>query len=198
MGTIPQTTKVIGYLRSALGKPYEGALVKVYLASPMVVTDNIVGTEVLSTFSNSYGRFEVNLVPTGADERNSENYYVFEIIRDTTQLFRKFIPVSSVPLDFEDLPDYLFPGQRPVYIGRDGKGSAPSQISIDVTGIFKWTTFDGDGSTKSFTAPGEIFIVSLNGLLLLENIDYQKTKFDTVTLDEAPKTGDILGIQYKI
>jgi hypothetical protein len=195
---IPQTTKIIGRLRNAFGKPYEGAVIKVYLAAPMVVTDNIVGTELLSTFSNSYGIFELDLVPSGADERNAENYYIFEIIKENTQYYRRFIPVSSIPLDFEDLPEYVLPGQRPLYIGRDSSGSSPSQVTVDVTGIFKWTTFDGDGTTKSFTAPGEIFIVSLNGLLLLENIDYQKTKFDTVTLDEPPKTGDILGIQYKI
>jgi len=198
MGIIPQTTKVIGYLRTALGTPYEGALIKVYLSSPMVVTDNIVGTEILSTFSNSYGRFEVNLVPTGADERSPDNYYVFEIIRETTQYFRKKIPISITPLDFEDLVDYLSPSQRTPYIGRDDSGSVSAQVAIDVTGIFKWTTFDGDGNTKSFTAPGEVFIVSLNGLLLFKNIDYQKPKFDTVILDEAPQVGDILGIQYKI
>jgi hypothetical protein len=196
--TRPQTTKVVGYLRTALGTPYEGALIRIYLASPMVVTDNIVGTEILNTFSNSYGRFEVNLVPTGADERNPENYYVFEIIRETTQYFKKLIPASSVTLEFEDLPDYLSPGERPLYIGRDKNGSTPTQVKIDVTGIFKWTTFDGDGTTRTFTAPGEIFIVSLNGLLVLESIDYKKIRFDTVELDEAPNSGDILGIQYKI
>jgi hypothetical protein len=195
---IPQTTKIIGNLRNAFGKPYSGALIKVYLASPMVVTDNIVGTELLSVFSNSYGRFEMSLVPSGADERNAENYYIFEIIKENTQYYRKFVPIATTTLDFEDLPDYILPGQRTLYIGRDSSGSSPSQITVDITGIFKWTTFDGDGTTKSFTAPGEIFIVSLNGLLLLENIDYQKTKFDTINLDEAPKIGDILGIQYKI
>jgi hypothetical protein len=194
----PQTTKVVGYLRTALGSPYEGALVRIYLSSPMVVTDNIVGTELLKTFSNSYGRFEVNLVPTGADERNSENYYVFEIIRETTQYFKKIVPVSSVPLDFEDLSDYLSPGERPLYIGREKVTGGSSQVKIDVTGIFKWTTFDGDGTTRTFTAPGEIFIVSVNGLLVLESIDYKKIRFDTVELDEAPSSGDILGIQYKI
>jgi hypothetical protein len=194
----PQTTKVVGYLRTALGTPYEGALIRIYLASPMVVTDNIVGTELLSIFSNSYGRFEVNLVSTGADERNSENYYVFEIIRETTQYYKKLVPATNITLDFEDLPDYVLPGQRPIYIGRDGSTPSSSQVRVDVTGIFKWTTFDGDGTTKTFNAPGEIFIVSLNGLLILETIDYKKIRFDTVELDEAPNSGDILGIQYKI
>lgn len=197
--SLPTLTTVRGTLRNAFGKPYEGAVIRVYLNSPLYYQGNIIGTEMLETFSNSWGVFELDLVPTSMDEKNSENYYVFEIIKDNTQVYRKFIPQTDKVIDFDSLEDYVSPGLRTLYIGRDQSGrSAVSQIKVDLTGIFKWTNFDGDGTTKSFTAPGEVFIVSLNGLLLLETIDYEKTSFDTVRLDEAPNSGDILGIQYKI
>lgn len=194
----PATTKVVGSIRNALGKPYEGALVKVYLSAPMVVTDNTVGTELISVFTNSYGKFEINLVPTESSEKNSEIYYTFEIIKENTQYYKKIVPKNDYAIDFEDLPDYVPFGKRPIYIGRDPSGTAPTQIPVDLTGIFKWTVFDGDGITVEFVAPGEIALVSLNGVLLLENIDYEKTKFNTVRLDEAPNSGDIIGIQYRI
>lgn len=193
------TTKITGSVRKISGEPYEGALVKVYLSSPMKFSDNIVGTEVMSTFTNSYGKFFLDLVPSEEDEESLENYYTFEIIKDTTQIYRKVVPDSDKALDFEDLEDYIHPEQRTLYIVRDPSGKAPDkQIQVDLTGIFKWTTFDGDGTTKEFRAPGEIHIVSLDGLLILEGIDYEKPSFDTVLLDEPPQSGDILAIQYKI
>lgn len=193
------TTRVTGSIRNVLGRPYEGALIRIYLASAMKYADNIVGTEVVSVFTDSYGKFYVDLVPSGEDELNSENYYVFEIIKDTTQIYKKFVPASTTALEFEDLVDYVHPEQRTLYIGRDPSGRAPAgQITVDLTGIFKWTVFDGDGTTREFTAPGEVYIVSLNGLLIVETIDYTKSSFDTVLLDEAPESGDILAIQYKI
>ena len=194
------TTRVIGSLRNALGEPYEGAVVRVYLASAMKYSDNIIGTELLVTYSDSYGKFYLDLVPSSADESNLDNYYVFEIIKETTQFYRKYVPQSVSSIDFEDLVDYIPESQRTLYIGRNpyGTTSSTEQVRVDLTGIFKWTNFDGDGTTKEFTAPGEIYIVSLNGLLLLKDVDYQKTKIDTIVLDEAPNSGDILGIQYKI
>lgn len=194
------TTKVKGSLRDFEGNPYEGALVKVYLANPMKYSDNIIGNQSISVFTNSYGVFEVNLIPSESDELNSDNYYIFEITEETTFVYRKIVPVSSATLEFEDLEDYVLPSQRTLYIGR-GNDSSPvssSQIQVDLTGIFKWTTFDGDGTTKSFTAPGSVYIVSLDGILLIEGIDYEKTRYDTVALDEAPESGNILAIQYKI
>lgn len=193
------TTRVKGSLRNAFGQPYEGAVIKVYLASAMKYSDNIIGSELLSAYSDSYGKFYLDLVPSSADEENLDNYYVFEIIKETTQFYRKYVPQSASSVDFEDLVDYVPEGQRTLYIGRDASGKSTSeQIKVDLTGVFKWTIFDGDGSTKEFTAPGEIFIVSLNGLLILEGIDYTKSSFNVALLDEAPNSGDILGIQYKI
>lgn len=193
------TTRINGVLRNAFGQPYVGAVIRAYLSSPMEYSDNIIGTEVLTTHSNSYGQFHMDLVPTSFDQINSENYYVFEIIKDNTQVYKKLVPSSMVPLDFEDLTDYILPKQRTLYIGRDSTGRlTPEQIKVDILGTFRWITFDGDGFKNNFSAPGEVFIVSLNGVLIVEGIDYQKPDFDKIILDETPRSGDILGIQYKI
>lgn len=193
-------TRVKGSFRDSLGNPYEGASVKIYLSYPMKYSDNIVGNQLVHLYTNSYGVFEVDLVPSAEDEVNPNNYYVFEIIRETTSIYRKIVPYSATTLEFEDLADYTLPSQRTLYIGRgnDTETVSTTSVTVDLTGTFKWTNFDGDGTTKVFVAPGQVALVSLNGVLLIEGIDYQKTKYDTVSLDEAPGSGDILSIQYKI
>jgi hypothetical protein len=194
------TTKVIGTVRNAMGIPYEGALIRVYLSTPITASNSIVGTELFNTFSNSYGKFEINLVPNSADTLGNSSYYVIEIIKENTQVYRKIVSASATPVRLEELPDYVPPGQRPVYIGRDSSAgsSSGSSVRVDLTGIFKWTNFDGDGSTKTFSAPGEIYIVVLNGLLLMEGIDYTKSVIDTIVFNTAPNNGEIIGLQYKI
>lgn len=194
------TTKIKGSLRDSQGKPYEGALIKIYLSNSIEYPDDIVGKQIASIFTNSYGVFQISLVPTLRDgETSSDTYYVFEIIEETTTIYRKVIPYSSTTLNFEDLEDYVLPSQRTLYIGRGSDTDSPSGVSVDIdlTGIFKWTSFDGDGTTTTFIAPGQISIVSLNGILLIEGIDYSRSRYDTVVLDDAPGSGSILSIQYK-
>lgn len=194
------TVRVSGTVRDMNGSPYEGAIVEVYLNSQISYSNSLVGNEVHRTYTDAYGRFDFDLIPTTLSNV-SENHYVFKVIKDTVNIYKKTLGTGSSDLDFESLPDYVPPGQRTQFIG-DSPSYGPNLIiaPTSYSGIYQWKTFDSDGTSKIFSTPtgSVVYIVSLNGVLQSPNVDYFKRSDNVIEFYSTPLSGDLVAIQYQI
>jgi len=195
----PNTVAVTGTLRDVDGKLYEGAVIRVWLNSQMNYSNSLMGNEIRTVYSNSYGRFRINLVPSVVDAER-ENYYVFNIIKDTVNTYKKIINGSALKVDFEDLPDFIPQGLRTPLIGNINRNVNPNPITLpqELIGIFQWSQFQADGATNVFTAPGEVSFVALNGVVQSEGIDYIKQAPNIIEFISTPLVDDIVALQYRI
>lgn len=198
----PTTVKIRGYVRNSVGTPYEGAVIRVYAQYQMNASSSLIGNEIATLFSDIYGKFELNLVPTSSDLVH-ENYYLFYIIKDNTTVYKKMVPevpTTDQPIEFDALPDYLAPSQRTPLLGNLNKtiSTTPVQLPSDLVGIFKWEPFIADGTQTIFTAPGDIYLVAVNGQLQTENADFMFLNTKSVQFYTAPNNGDTVTLQYRI
>lgn len=195
----PDTVEVTGTVRDVDGELYEGAVVRVWLNSQMDYSDSIVGNEVRTVYSNSYGKFRLNLVPSVVDSVR-ENYYVFTIIKDTINTYKKIINGSALKVDFDELPDFIPRDLRTPLLGNINRTSDPNPIALpqELIGIFQWTTTTADGSVNVFTAPGEIAFVALNGVVQSGGVDYIKQAPNVVEFISTPLPDDLIAIQYRL
>ena len=192
--SVPNTVTVAGEIRDIYGHLYEGAVVEVYLHNQMSHSESTIGNAVYKTFSNSYGKFSLDLVPSDVVDGN---YYVFKIIKDTINTYRRV--VTSVPSlqKFEDLQPYVPQALKTNYIGNvDAK--IEQTIPTDVEGVFQANQFQGDGVTKVFQSPGQIFFVTVNGIVQSESIDYVKQPNDNIEFFSAPDEDSIIAIFYRL
>ena len=194
------TVRVFGTIRDVNGSPYEGAIVEVYLNSQISYSGALIGSEVVRVFTDAYGRFDFDLVPT-AFSNVSENHYVFKITKDTVNIYKKTLGTGQSEIDFENLPDYVPPGMRTQFIG-DASAYSPGVVIAPTSyaGIYQWKTYEADGATKIFSTPAGsiVYIVSLNGILQSPNGDYFKRSDSVVEFYAAPLSGDLVAIQYQI
>jgi len=190
---------VHGTVKDVSGEPYEGALVEAYLNSQMSYSSDLYGNAFKRTFSNSLGRFTFDLIPSSFDDQR-ENYYVFRIVKDTTNIYKKIISGSLPVVDFADLPDYVPPRQRTPLLGNINRHANINPITLpqELIGMFMWTSTQADGDTSVFSAPGEIFFVALNGVVQSSSIDYVKRSTNVVEFINTPLAGDLVAIQYRI
>lgn len=191
---------VVGTIRDVNGKPYQGALVEAHLQSQMGYNTSLYGNEMVRTFSNAYGRFSFQLIPTSFDTER-ENYYVFKVVKDTINFYRKVINGTASPVDFESLPDFIPPGQRPPLLGSMGKPGQFNPITVphqDLVGMFMWHIVEGNGEQAVFTVPGNVYFVALNGLMLSPNEDYIRRGANVIEFTYIPAVGDRVAIQYRI
>lgn len=190
---------VLGVVRDVDGMPYEGALIEAYLNSQMSYDTSLYGNEVVRTFSNTYGRFSFNLIPSSYDS-DRENYYTFKIIKDTTNTYRKVVRGNVSVVNFEDLEDYLSPGQRAPLLGNLNQGMNPNPITLpqELVGSFIWSTSQANGTTSVFSAQNEIFFVALNGIVQSPGIDYIKRSPNVIEFNNTPLAGDLVSIQYRL
>lgn len=198
--TIPvNTVTVNGTVRDVTGSPYEGALVEVYLNSQMGYSSSLYGNEFQRTFTNAYGRFSFELVPSSFDAAR-ENYYVFRIVKDTTNIYSKIINGTLPVVEFSDLPDYIPPRQRTPLLGNLNRNTNVNPITLpqELVGMFMWTSTQADGATSVFSAPGEIYFVALNGVVQSSSIDYVKRSTTVIEFINTPLSGDLVAIQYRI
>lgn len=190
---------VIGTVRGVNGLPYEGALVEAYLNSQMSYDTSLYGNEVVRTFSNTYGRFSFSLIPSSYDS-DRENYYTFKIIKDTTNVYRKIVRGVSSTVNFEDLEDYIPPGQRAPLLGNlnQGMNNNPITLPQELVGSFIWNTTQANGVTSVFSAQNEIFFVALNGVVQSPGVDYIKRSPNVIEFNNTPLSGDLVSIQYRL
>lgn len=193
------TVTVNGTVRDVNGAPYEGALVEVYLNSQMSYDMSLYGNEFQRTFTGATGRFSFDLVPSSFDGKR-ENYYVFRIVKDTTNIYKKIVNGSSLVSDFLELPDYIPPGQRTALLGNLNKTASPNPITLpqELIGMFMWTSVQADGGSGVFSAPGEIYFVALNGVVQSATIDYVKRDTNVIEFINIPLAGDLVALQYRI
>lgn len=195
----PNTVEVRGTVRDVDGELYEGAVIKVWLNSQMDYSDSLIGSEIRTVYSNTYGRFRLNLVPSVVDAVR-ENYYVFTIIKDTVNVYKKIVSGNALKVDFDELPDFVPQGLRTPLIGNVNRTTNPNPVTLpqELIGIFQWSQFQADGATNVFTAPGEVSFVALNGIVQSEGIDYIKATPNTVEFISTPLDDDIIALQYRI
>lgn len=105
-------TTVYGKILAANGRPYEGALIKFHLNKDYRTASTWVTKAETRAFTNVLGRFEVQLPETTGD-----NFYHLTIIHDTVLVHAVTIPHSTQPINFVDLPEYLYPYERLQGIG---------------------------------------------------------------------------------
>lgn len=198
---------VVGYINNLDGTPYEGAIVEAYLNSQMTYDGAIYGNEIYRTVSNSYGKFELDLVPSVVDS-DTENYYVFKIVKETTNTYRKIIQATAGEVEFNGLSDFIPRGKRAKLIGDLNNTINPNPVVLpsELMGLFTWQVTVADGDTSSFSAPGEIFLVAVNGVVAAtgsgvggsDNYDYVKTSNYDIEFYVKPLTGSVVAIQYRI
>lgn len=199
MPTAITTVTVKGTVRDVNGDLYEGALIEAYLNSQMSYSSSLYGNEMLRTFSNSRGVFSMDLVPSSFDGRR-ENYYVFKIVKDTTNVYKKIVTGHALEVDFSTLPDYISPGMRTPLIGNINKHTNVNPITLpqELMGMFMWLSVLADGDTGVFSAPGEIYFVALNGVVQTPQVDYEKRDINVIEFNNPPVAGDLVALQYRI
>lgn len=194
-----KTVTVTGVIRDASGNLYEGAVVEAYLNTPLKYDGVIYTNEVIRTYSDKYGRFYLDLVPSVYDQEN-ENFYTFKFIRGTIVSERKIVPGNSPVIEYESLVDYIPQGLRTPLLGNLNQTDNPNPVKLpqELIGLFSWTSFTADGSTNVFTTPGEIFIVALNGIVQSSPADYVKRSPNTIEFVSTPIDKDTVSIQFRI
>lgn len=190
---------ITGTLRNLDGTPYKGAIVEAYLNSQMNYDGSIYGNEIFRTVSNIYGKFELDLVPSTVDSTR-ENYYVFKIVKETTNTYRKVVPSTNLSMDFENLLDFIPQNKRVKLIGNANHGLNPNPIILppELIGMFVWQAVEANGTQVNFTVSGEVYIVAVNGVLVSPSIDYVKTAPNSIEFYAPPLNGDLVSIQYRL
>lgn len=190
---------VNGTVRDMTGEPYEGALVEVYLNSQMSYSSSLYGNEFKRAFTGATGRFSFELIPSSFDGAR-ENYYVFRIVKDTTNIYKKIINGSLATVDFSDLPDYVPPRQRTPLLGNINRTTNVNPITLpqELIGMFMWTSSEADGTQSVFSAAGEIYFVALNGVVQSSSVDYIKRSTNVIEFINTPLAGDLVALQYRI
>jgi hypothetical protein len=193
------TVTVNGTVRDVNGKPYDGALIEVWLNSQMSYSSSLYGNEMRREFSNSYGRFSFQLVPSSFDGKR-ENYYTFKIVKDTTNIYNKIVNGTLTVVDFDELPDYVPPKQRTPLLGNLNQTINPNPVTLpqELVGMFMWQTLVADGTTSVFSASGEVYFVALNGVVQSSGIDYVKRSTNVIEFINTPLAGDLVALQYRI
>lgn len=181
------------------GEPYEGALVEVYLNSQMSYSSSLYGNEFKRTFTGATGKFSLELIPSSFDGQR-ENYYVFRIVKDTTNIYKKIINGSLPVAEFSDLPDYVPPQQRTPLLGNLNRHTNVNPITLpqELIGMFMWTSSQVDGTQSVFSATGEIYFVALNGVVQSSSVDYIKRSTNVIEFINTPLAGDLVALQYRI
>lgn len=190
----PSTVTIQGTVRDIYGELYEGAVIEVYLQNQMTYSDALIGNAIYKAYSNSYGKFSLKLVPSVV---SSGNYYVFKIIKDTVNFYKKVVSGSPSIQNFDALPDYLPTTFQPTYIGDSGTQNIQT-LPSDLTGIFQAIQYNGDGVLTLFSAPGEIFFVARNGVVQSEGFNYLKQGSDSIEFLQPPESSDLIAIFYRI
>jgi hypothetical protein len=190
------TVRVYGTLRGVDGQPVEGAVVDVALKNQMIHEGTLLGNSVLRTYTDSYGKFSLDLVPSSL---NMGNYYEFTIVHDAVVKYRKIVGSSVSEINFEDLADFSSPGQQFSYIGgsQTGTGSftyVPQSSSVDA-----WRTATADGVAKIFTTPAgsTINLVALDGITQSPNVDYFKRANNAIEFYTAPFSTQLVALSYR-
>lgn len=192
-------TMITGTIRSTDGKLFEGALIEAHLMNQMTQSPGLIGNNSIRTESNSYGRFWLELTPTDTDPTKPDNHYVFKIINQTTNYYYKQVPTSATPLNFDELPNYVAPDKRTPFFGGIGQTiTLPDHISSDYSGLFSYIAVEGDGSTTSFTAPGKVHLVAVNGVVQNPASDYTMVTHNSIEFTYIPQAADVVLIQYKL
>lgn len=104
--------RVVGTIRNTDGTPYEGALVEAYLNRQYVGSNSLYGNESLVTFSDSYGRFYLELVPT-----IEGTFYTIKITKNTVSEYQRLVPDTDGDVNFEDLEVYSIANDPKNFIG---------------------------------------------------------------------------------
>lgn len=190
----PVRTLVQGEIRGVDGVPIQGAIIEAQLISQMEGQSGLVGNESHKTFSNEWGRFWFELVPTIYDDGKPNNYYAFKIVSNTTNYYYKTIPDNGETIRFEDLPDFTAPDKRPTFIG----GGSQITIGSDYAGVYTYLAVKGDGVKTTYDAPGKIHMVALNGVVQRPGGDYSNRTTNSIEFTEPPHADDVILIQYRI
>jgi hypothetical protein len=192
------TVRVTGTIRDASGTLYEGAVVEAYLDSPLLYNGVVYSNEVLRTYTDSYGKFYFDLIPSVYDA-DKENFYHFKIIQGTTTTYQKIVPGNNQLFEFETLADYTPQALRTPLLGNINHTVNPNPVTLpqELVGMFAWTSFHADGNTNVFSAPGEIYIVALNGIIQSSG-DYTKQAPNIIEFVSTPLSGDLVAIQFRI
>ena len=190
---------VTGTIRSSSGKPYEGAIVEAWLNSQMARGGSIFGNEIMKTFSNSFGRFSLAVVPS-ANDQDRENYYTFRIVKDTINTYKKIVSGASPIARFDELPDYIPRAQRVQLLGNVNRTVDPNPVVLpqNSLGMLTWKTAVADGIMRSFSTSGEIHLVALNGVVQAIGIDFVKRSPNTIEFATIPRLGDLIAIQHRV
>lgn len=193
------TVTVTGTVRDVTGAIYEGAIVEAYLNSPMQYDGVLFANEAKRTYTDSYGKFYLELVPSVLDSDN-ENYYHFKITQGITTTYKKIVPGNAATLNFDDLASFTPKGLRTPLLGNINQTVDPNPVTLpqELLGLFSWTSFPADGATNVFSAPGEIYIVALNGVIQSSPVDYVKHTPYTIEFVSTPMNGDTVAIQFRI
>lgn len=204
-------TQIHGKVRGTDGVVYEGAIIDIYLNKPKFYEDAYVSNNVLRTYTNSYGNFSFKLVPNSADD-----YYTIRILYDNDVNYNVKVPVSSNNLNLLQLEKWVSPSRRIPLIG-GGFGFFQNGVlvtgGLDLGGSFipqptlppfvntQFVTVFGNGSQTTFSAPGTILKVYINGLIQTEGIDFSRVSSNTIQLLSTyfiPDTNDTVTIEYGV
>lgn len=187
--------RVFGTVRDSTGALYSGAVIEVYLNDQMSEATALYGNEMHTVYSGDYGTFEIFLVPS------VNSYYTFKIIKETTNVYSKIVPNNILEVPFDSLPDYAPASSRVPLLGDLNKtiNTNPVLLPNELVGIFQWHTIIANGTSSVFTAPGQVFLVSLNGVVQSENVDYIRRDINTIDFyNSTPLNEDLISILYRI
>ncbi len=110
------TVRINGVTRDTSGDIYSGAIIEYWLNSPIGYCGSLYGNGAQRVYSNAFGRFSFEVIPNSVSE-DPESYYTFKVVKDTTNVYHKIVDGSLPEVNLEDLPEYIPPWMRPVFLG---------------------------------------------------------------------------------
>ena len=204
-------TKVKGLIVDELNQPYKGALIEFQLNKSFTTGGTFVNNTLLTTKTNSFGRFEIDLLPSALDN-SSTNFYNTKIYYDRVFLHKIIIPVLTVSITLSELIrnyTYIQPSFFSDTLGNDcstdanqytNQNSQQPSPNMNMQPKFSVINIDSSNVNQSvFLVDGNIDMVIYNGIVMTKDQDFMlnsQTSIRIIPTSIVLTVGDRISIRY--
>lgn len=201
-------TKIKGLIVDEMNQPYKGALIEFQLNKAFNTGGTFINNTILTTKSNSFGRFEVDLVPSTLDNSRI-NFYNVKIYYDRVTVNRVVVPESNLSIMFSELIrnyTYVAPSFFSDTLGNNcdnnNQQQTNTQITTNMNSQPKFSVINIDASNVNqtvFLVDGVIDMVIYNGIVMTKDQDFvlnSQTSIRLITTSVVLTVGDRISIRY--
>lgn len=205
-------TKVKGLIVDELNQPYKGALIEFQLSKSFATGGTFVNNTLLTTKTNSFGRFEMDLLPSTLDNSNT-NFYNVKIYYDRVFVYKVTLPQLTLSITFSELLrnyTYNAPSFFSDTLGNDCSTDAnqytnqsstqSSPVNMNSQPKFSVINIDATNVNQNvFLVDGNIDMVIYNGIVMTKDQDFvlnSQTSIQIINTSMVLTVGDRISIRY--